>query len=144
MPPAMSPTERLPSRPVDRVMRRHWISLSPAGRLDDALQVMRIARVRQLPIVADGILVGVLSYPSLVAARLAGIAALVQQVMAVVEETAESATTLGEVAARMQRAGVGCLPVVRPTPAGPLLIGIVTEADLLRLAYGAAAAGRGT
>lgn len=125
-------------------MRRHWISLSPAARLDDALQVMRLARVRQLPIVADGILVGVVSYPGLVAARLAGIAALVQQVMAIVEETAESATTLREVAARMQRAGAGSLPVVKPTPAGPLLIGIVTEADLLRLAYGAAAAGRGT
>lgn len=138
----MSPTERLRKRPVDGVMRRHWISLSPAARLDDALQLMRLARVRQLPVVADGILVGVLSYPGLVAARLAGIAPLVQQVMTRVEETAESATTIREVVARMQRARAGCLPIVEPTAAGPLLIGLVTEADLLRLAYEAVSSGR--
>ena len=137
----MSPSERLRRRPVDRVMRRHWIALSPSAGLDDALQLMRLARVRQLPVVADGILVGVLSYPGLVAARLAGIALLVQQVMARVEETAEATTTLCEVAARMQRARAGCLPVVRPTTAGLLLIGLVTEADLLRLAYEAGASG---
>ena len=123
-------------------MRRHWISLSPAAPLEDALQLMRMARVRQLPVVADGILVGVLSYPGLVAARLAGIAAIVQEVMARVQETAEPATTLREVAARIERARGGCLPVVKPTAAGPLLIGVVTEADLLRLAYEAAASGR--
>lgn len=137
----MIPSERLRRRPVDSVMRRHWIALSPSAGLDDALELMRMARVRQLPVVADGILVGVLSYPGLVAARLAGIAALVQQVMAGVQETAESATTLREVAARMQRARAGFLPVVRPTAAGPLLIGLVTEADLLRLAYEVAASG---
>jgi len=103
---------------------------------------MRLARVRQLPVVADGILVGVLSYPGLVAARLAGIAPLVQQVMTRVEETAESATTIREVVARMQRARAGCLPIVEPTAAGPLLIGLVTEADLLRLAYEAVSSGR--
>ncbi len=124
-------------------MRRHWISLSPLARLDDALLVMQMARVRHLPVVADGILVGILSYPGLVAARMAGIAALVEDVMARADETAESATTLREVVARMLSARAGCLPVVEPTAAGPRLIGLVTEADLLRLAYGAvSAAGR--
>ena len=137
----MSPTERLQSRPVDRVMRRHWISLSPSSAIDDAFQMMRIARVRQLPVVTDGILVGVLSYPRVVAARLAGIAMIVGQVMAGAGETAGPATTLREIAAHMQRAQVGCVLVVEPTLDGPRLVGIVTEVDLLRLAYGAASAG---
>lgn len=122
-------------------MRRHWISLSPATPVDEAILLMRMARVRQLPVVADGILVGVLSYPRLVAARLAGVAAIVREVMGRAEETAEPSTTLRDVAARMERARGGCLPVVQPTTAGPLLIGLVTEADLLRLAYEAAASG---
>jgi acetoin utilization protein AcuB len=137
----MSPTERLQRRAVDRVMRRHWISLSPLAAVDQALQLMRMARVRQLPVVSDGILVGVVSYPGVVAARLAGMAALVGQVMVRAGETAEPATTLGVVAALMQRAPVGCVLVVEPTGSGPPLLGIVTEADLLRLAYGAASVG---
>ncbi len=131
----MGRTERLRHRPVGGVMRRRWISLSPVADLDDALQLMRMARVRQLPVVADGILVGVLSYPGVVAARLHGAAALVEEVMAKTPETVGPATTLREVVSRMCRAAGGCLPVVEPTASGPRLIGLVTEADLLRLAY---------
>jgi CBS domain-containing protein len=134
----MDTSEWFLRRPVDFVMRRRWISLSPMADLDDALHLMRMARVRQLPVVANGILVGVLSYPGVVAARLTGAAALVEEVMTMATETAEPATPLREAASRLLRAREGCLPVVEPTAAGPRLIGLVTEADLLRLAYEAA------
>lgn len=122
-------------------MRRRWISLSPGADLDDALQLMRMARVRQLPVVADGILIGLLSYSSLVAARLSGLSALVEEVMTRVAEMVESETPLMEAARRMSQARAGCLPVVKPTERGPRLIGLVTEADLLRLAYAGATDG---
>jgi CBS domain-containing protein len=50
-------------------------------------------------------------------------------------ETALESTTLASAARRMLRLKIGCLPVVRAGPSGPLLVGIVTESDLLRAAY---------
>ena len=35
----------------------------------------------------------------------------------------------------MAAAQLGCLPVVESSPTGPALVGVVTEADLLRVAY---------
>lgn len=117
-------------------MRRHWIAVSPLAPLRDALQVMRLARLRLLPVVADGILRGVLSYPAAVEAALAGRAALVGEVMATAE-TGDERMPVAEAAARIARSRAGCLPVVDPGPAGPRLVGLVTESDLLRLAYDA-------
>lgn len=117
------------------VMRRHWISVSPRTAVRDALQLMRVARLRQLPVVADGVLLGVLSYRVLVEAAGAGDAERVEQVMSPETETADPRMAVAEAAARIARSPGGCLPVVEPGPRGPRLVGIVTEADLLSLAY---------
>lgn len=129
----------LPARPVRCVMRRRWISISPLANLSDALQTMRLARLRRLPVVADGILVGVLSYSDLLGAALAnGGSGLPDRLVRDLAREAESATLdmpLGEVALRMLRDAGGFLPVVEATSRGRQLLGVVTESDLLRLAY---------
>lgn len=128
---------------VGGLMRRRWISAHPGDSIVEALQLMRLARLRHLPVVADGILRGLLSYPALVAAAAAGRASRVEQVMTPETPTAEAATPVAEAAARMVRSASGCLPVVEDGPAGPRLVGLVVESDLLRLAYeGGEASGR--
>jgi len=44
--------------------------------------------------------------------------------------------TLSEAASRLERLRVGCLPVVEPGEDGLRLVGLLTEMDLLRAAYG--------
>jgi len=121
-------------------MRRHWISASPDTRVAEAAQLMRLARVRHLPVVGGGILRGLVSYTDLLMACADGTTAAggelcVRDVMSLGSEVAEPAMPLAEVARRMVRGAVGCLPVVEPTPQGPRLLGLVTESDLLRAAY---------
>lgn len=124
------------------VMRRHWIAVSPLAKVRDALQLMRMARLRQLPVVREGLLLGVLSYPALVDAAVGGRAERVDQVMSIEAETGEPHMGVAEAAARIARSPGGCLPVVEPGPRGPRLIGLVTESDLLRLAYERTSAAR--
>lgn len=123
------------------VMRRHWAAVSPRTAVREALQLMRVGRLRQLPVVDDGVLLGVLSYRALVEAACAGEAERVEQVMSPETETAHPQMAVAEAAARIARSPGGCLPVVEPGPQGPRLVGLVTEADLLRLAYARGGAG---
>jgi acetoin utilization protein AcuB len=120
---------------VKGVMRRRWIAVSPLAAILDTLQLMRLARLRHLPVVKDGILHGLVSYPAIVTAVLMGQVEHVGQVMAVEAETAEASLPISEAVARIARNATGCLPVVEPTSAGPRLVGLLTESDLLRLAY---------
>jgi predicted transcriptional regulator len=123
---------------VGTVMRRRWIAVSPLAPLRDALRLMRMARLRQLPVASDGILRGVIGYHALVHAVLDSGGwelAPVAQVMSPEAETGEVGMPIAEAAARMVRSRAGCLPVVEPAPGGARLVGLVTETDLLRLAY---------
>ena len=60
---------------------------------------------------------------------------LVAELMQTNLDTATESTTLAEAARRMLRLKIGCLPVVRASSGGPILVGLVTESDLLRAAY---------
>jgi CBS domain-containing protein len=127
---------------VRDVMRRRWISLSPSAGLLEARQLMRLARVRQLPVVADGgLLIGVVSYADLLIAALEGVPdkTVVGDVMGEAIETATVEMPLAEAALLMVRGAAGYLPVVGRTREGLRLLGLVTESDLLRLAYDARA-----
>jgi acetoin utilization protein AcuB len=120
-------------------MRQRWIELHPEATLLDAVQLMRLARIRQVPAVADGILLGMVTYRELLEAlveqpdREPGVP--VAPWIGDAQATAEATTSLAEAASRMARAAVGCLPVVETTVRGPRLLGLVTENDLLRAAY---------
>lgn len=146
--------ERASTRPVSEIMRDEFASLREDDRLDLADQVMKLGRVRHLPVLAgDGRLVGIVSSRDLLEASLTSVLSFepgerrsflhsvaVSEVMKREVETVEPTTPLGVAAGRMIRHKIGCLPVVRPDG---IMVGLVTETDLLVAAYLPPADGRG-
>lgn len=127
---------------VGDLMRRQFITASPGDRLADVRQTMRLARLRHLVVAEDGYLVGILTYRDLLETTLErrGNGSEEREVAVAVAmvsdpEWVSVERSLAEVAARLWQSGLGCLPVVAPSSEGPRLVGLVTEADLLRAAY---------
>lgn len=135
---------------VREIMRRDFVTVAQHESLSEALHIMRMARLRHLLVVRDGILQGVLSYRDLQdralnamadeGAAAGGAAApppAVSEAMMASPYVLSPDATLEEAASRLARLPVGCLPVVERGPDGPRLVGLVTESDLLRLAFAA-------
>jgi CBS domain-containing protein len=59
----------------------------------------------------------------------------IEHVVRMESVTISPETSLEAAASRMLALRIGCLPVVIPSTRGPQLVGLVTEADLLRAAY---------
>jgi CBS domain-containing protein len=131
------------ARPVSSLMRRHWISTTPSASVADVVQLMRLARVRQIPVESGGTLAGLVDHRRILASTLAQLrgdgagtpleAVCVDSVMDPQPPTAHPSEALGAAALRMHDAGIGCLPVV---DGRGRLVGLVVESDLLRSAYG--------
>lgn len=139
---AITAAQRLEA-PASSLMRHRWIAASPRASVLDAAHLMRLARVRQLPVEEDGLLLGLLEHGELLRASIEEIrrpTAGGRFVAALMDPDPPSVLpgdTLQEVVARMLAAGLACIPVVvAPPPAAPRLVGIVVESDLLRHAYG--------
>jgi acetoin utilization protein AcuB len=114
--------------------------VGPDTSLDEVEQLMRRERVRHVPVVEGEHLVGLVSEREILDALLASptcdpASVPVERVMRRDPWTAIEATTLREAARRMLRYRIGCLPIVAPGDRGPILIGMLSEADLLRAAY---------
>jgi acetoin utilization protein AcuB len=137
------------ARPVREFMRRDFITVAPQESLVEAIQIMRLARLRHLLVARDGVLVGVLSYRDIqdesltrhdgVLSQSAGSAfgeVPVEKTMISVPDRIAPDTTLQAAASRILRLRVGCLPVVEASDRGDQLVGLITETDLLRAAYG--------
>jgi len=134
------------SLPVSKVMRTEFASLRAGDRLDLAEQVMKLGRVRHLPVLdAAGRLVGIVSQRDLLRASLTSVLEFpadqrrtflrsvdVSEVMAREVQTVAPETPLGVAASRMIGHKIGCLPVVRDDGTA---VGLVTETDLLVAAY---------
>lgn len=133
---------------VGALMRRNFISVARTDSLLDADRIMRLARIRHLPVVDRGWLVGVLTHRDVLDASLARLeqrdpgeradhlrAISVEDVMQRNPYTADFHTTLADAARRMLRLKIGCLPVVQVCSEGMELVGLITESDLLRAAY---------
>jgi CBS domain-containing protein len=133
---------------VSTVLRRHHVAIGPSESLFEAESLMRTARLRALLVARDGTLVGLLSYRELMRWSLAAawddprsLARRLREtpVEAIMDEPPAALTIdarLDDAAARLLESDVGCLPVVSGGAAGPKLVGIVTETDLLRAGFG--------
>jgi CBS-domain-containing membrane protein len=128
---------------VARIMRQSFVTAAPDETLNGASQTMRLARLRHLLVTQGDHLVGILSYREILEGLLEiGVprsGGRVGDAMRRAPAFATPQTTLAEAADRMCRYGLGCLPVLEPSPGAPpeagRLVGIITEADLLRAAY---------
>lgn len=130
---------------IERIMQREFASVRSDERLDFVEDVMALGRVRHMPVVDDGKLMGVVTQRDLLAASLSRVLAFdakerrtflrsidVGEVMAARPITVAPGASLAEAAALLLRHKIGCLPVVGP---GGEAVGLVTETDLLRAAY---------
>lgn len=117
-------------------------TLLPEDELSIADDVMRLGRIRHLPVVdAEGILCGIVSQRDLLRSALRrkaeGVALptaarfRVSEVMTPDVIAVEADASLAEAASLMFDQKLGCLPVVE----GGKLAGILTEADFVRLAF---------
>jgi len=130
---------------VEHIMQRQVASVRSEERLDFVDDVLSLGRVRHLPVIDDGKLVGVVTQRDLLAASLSRALEFdaqerrtflrsvdVREVMSPRPITVAPSATLREAAALLLRHKIGCLPVVGP---GGEALGLVTETDLLRAAY---------
>ena len=133
------------TRPVSDIMQSDFVTVSLHDRLDFADQVMRLGRIRHLPVLHQGRVVGVVTQRDILAASLTKVLQFgpierraflrsidVEEVMTSGIHTISPKATLAEAAALLLQHKIGCRPVV--DPAGKP-VGLVTETDLLRAAY---------
>lgn len=124
-------------------MTKDVVTLEPNDGLVTAEDVMRLGRIRHMPVVEDGELVGIVSqrdlfHSALVKALGFGTHAtqkaretlLVKEAMTTTVTTTTADTPLADAARLMLDQKIGCLPVVEDDK----LVGILTEADFVKLA----------
>jgi len=150
--PKLQRTRWMAARVAD-LMRADFIVLRQEEVEYAADRLMRLARVRHLPVVEGGRLVGVLSHRDLrdaVVARLELAVPSERQRMLLSQPVhglmrtdviaVEPDCPLARAAELMLCYGIGFLPVVERNGSGDRLVGILTESDLLRAAYGSSSA----
>jgi acetoin utilization protein AcuB len=140
----MSQQQDVAARRVSEVMQTEMATLTIHDRLDLADSVMRLGRVRHMPVLDGTKLVGIVSNRDLLAASLSRVLDFaatdrrtflrsieISEVMSHDLITAPPDATLREAAVLMLRHRIGCIPVVK---SDRTLIGLVTETDLLKAA----------
>lgn len=125
---------------VKKRMTRDPVTVSPAHSLADALRLTRARRIRHLPVVQDGEVVGIVSDRDVRLALPSSLTESDEVRGTFAEETRISALMRGDVATigpndtvedaakLMRRRRIGALPVV---DANGRLLGIITESDVL-------------
>ncbi len=132
-------------RAVSEIMRTEFVSLEATDKLDFAEQVMNLGRIRHLPVLSQGRLVGIVSSRDLLAASLSKVLEFaggrrkaflstidVAEVMARDVQTVTPETTLEEAARLLLRHKIGSLVVKKPDGSP---VGLITDSDLIREAY---------
>ena len=127
---------------VRDVMSPELVTLSVGEHLDLASDIMRLGRIRHMPVVSSGRLVGILSQRDLFRAAVSSVLAfrpkaerewlakiLVEEVMTKHVYTARPEWTIREAIELMLEKRIGCLPVVEDDR----LVGLLSETDCLRL-----------
>ena len=121
---------------VDEWMSREVVTLEETDDLSLASTILHLGRIRHLPVVRDGRLVGLVTSREVLKAMAGrpGDATLARDAMTRRLITVTASTPLREAIHLMLENKFGCLPVVEGRDT---LVGILTEADLLRFAEGA-------
>jgi CBS domain-containing protein len=132
-------------RTVESVMQRDPVCVEPEARLDFVDDIMNLGRVRHMPVVSDGALVGVVSHRDLLAASLTKVLDFDKEARRTFMRSVEvseamtrnplaiaPSAKLREAAKILLKRKIGCLPVV---DAERRVVGLLTETDLLRAAY---------
>jgi CBS domain-containing protein len=133
---------------IDRCMRvkefmsREVVTVDAAERLDVAADLMRLARVRHLPVMSGGRLVGMVTERDLLHASSPSVTGLepeaarnwmagipVCDVMVENVVTIDPGASMRSAAEMMLYMKIGCLPVIEHGK----LVGLITETDCLRL-----------
>ena len=127
---------------VKDIMSTNPATLGRNDTLDVADDIMTLGRIRHMPIVDEGHIVGIVSQRDLfrsAVARVLGYGGKAQRTIAktikVKEVMKEPVITISpdasikEAARQMMEKKVGCLPVVVE---GETLVGLITETDILR------------
>ena len=130
---------------VRDVMRRKIVTISASERLSTVEDIMTLGHVRHMPVVQSGRLLGVVSERDLLRASLSTLAGHEDEdrraflhVVEIAQVMSSPAIVIGpeasiEEAARiMAEEKIGCLPVVDQD----ILVGMLTETDVLRLVAG--------
>lgn len=126
---------------IRELMQRDVVTVDAAAHLDVAEELMRMDRIRHLPVVSDGRLVGLVSQRDLFRAALSSALARspedeqrwlaripVAQAMTREVLFAHPDADVGHAVEMMLRERVGCLPVVEEGR----LVGLLSETDCLR------------
>ena len=130
---------------VKEIMMGSPVTLRPEDTLDLANDVISLGRIRHIPVVEDGQLVGLLSDRDLIGAAATQIfglkqksksallkSVLIKDVMKKKVITVTSETKIGEAARLMADKKIGCVPVINEGR----LVGLVTTTDILRYVEG--------
>jgi len=126
---------------VREIMMGSPVTLRPEDNLDLANNVISLGRIRHLPVVDNGKLVGLLSERDLMGAAASHVfglkprsksallkSVLIKDVMKKRIVTVTPDTPIKEAARLMAEKKIGCLPIV----ADGTLVGLVTTTDILR------------
>jgi len=130
--------------PVSQAMETEVVTLQRDDRLDLAEDIMRLGRIRHIPVLEGERVVGILTNRDLLSASLSHALEFdpserrafirsveVKEVMTATVETVPPHASLRDAGRTMLRLRIGCLPVV--DDAG-VFLGMLTETDLLRAA----------
>ncbi len=125
-------------------MQGEVVTLKVDDALDLADDIMRLGRIRHMPVVVNNRLAGILSQRDLFRAAISSVLEFepgpqrewlskieVRHVMTRHVETARETTPLRHAVATMLEKRIGCLPVVGGA-AGDEIVGLVSETDCLR------------
>lgn len=132
---------------VKEIMMGSPVTLKPDDTLDLANDVISLGRIRHIPVVEDGRLVGIISERDLLgtaSSHVLGLkqktksallkSVLIKDVMKKRVITVEPNTPIKDAAHVMAEKKIGCVPVV----SGGTLVGLVTTTDILRYVEGLA------
>jgi CBS domain-containing protein len=126
---------------VTQIMMGSPVTLGPEDTLDLANDVISLGRIRHIPVVDAGRLVGLLSERDLMGAAASHVfglkqksksallkSVLIRDVMKKRVVTVAPETSIKDAAHLMADKKIGCVPVVR----GGAIVGLVTTTDILR------------